>query len=61
MKAIPYKLQDGSILGQGIVYSLGGINTFCPPWAIFGLGAISTFLLKKSDKKIVKIHKDFEL
>ena len=61
MKAIPYKLQDGSILGQGIVYNLGVLTHFAPPGLFLDLGLLAHFCSKNQIKKIVKIHKDFEL
>ena len=37
---------------------LWGIRIFCPPWDIFGLSGITTFWLKKSERKSVTIHKN---
>ena len=34
-----------------VVYNFGLLAHFAPPWSIFRVGGISTFWLKKSDKK----------
>ena len=42
--------KSGILIKDASSMQYGGISTFCP-WGIFGLQGISTFWLKKLDKK----------
>ena len=40
---------------------LGGIGKFCPFGIFFNMGVLIHFELKNQTRKIITIHKDFEL
>ena len=49
------------IVSNSSSIQIGTVMTFCPPRVFLGLRALEHFGLKNQTRKIVKIHKNFEL
>ena len=54
------KTNDNTLKNMPPVYNLGVLGHFAP-WDILGLRGIRKFWLKNQARKIVSIHKNFEL